>query len=74
MSNTIPTFRITEPDLAKLEAALPRLCEMAGMLLNRPEAQMLFGECKEILSNVRWDYGPPTQVIQAPFNSVEGQE
>jgi hypothetical protein len=74
MSNTIPTYRITEPDLAKLEAALPRLCEMAGALLNRPEVQVLFGECKEILSNVRWDYGPPTQVIQMPCNPTEGEE
>lgn len=62
MTDTIKTFRISEPDLQKLEAALPRLCEHMGEANNRPQVQMLFSELKEIVSNVRWEYGPPLEV------------
>jgi hypothetical protein len=55
-------FHITESDLQRLEAALPRIHDHCGMLLNSPDLQILFGEAKEILSNVRWDYGPHTDV------------
>lgn len=55
-------FQIYEEDLAKLEVALPRLMQIAGVYLNTPEAQVLFSEAKEILSNIRWDYGPPSEI------------
>lgn len=61
-SDTIKTFRIAEPDLQKLESALPRLCEHMGEANNRAEVQVLFGEVKQILSDVRWEYGPPMKV------------
>lgn len=61
-ADTIKTFRISEPDLQKLESALPRLCDHMGEANNRPEVQMLFRELKEIVSNVRWEYGPPLEV------------
>jgi hypothetical protein len=59
-------FHIYETDLQKLEAALPRIMDAAGMALNRPDVQVLFDEVKEIISNVRWDYGPPTEIHQIP--------
>lgn len=55
-------FHIYEGDLAKLERALPKLCDAAGMALNKPQNQVLFEECKDIISNVRWNYGPPQEV------------
>lgn len=64
-------FSIYEDDLGKLESALPRICERAGQSLNDPAMQVLFEECKEILSNIRWNYGPPTEVIQIPASRSE---
>jgi hypothetical protein len=55
-------FRIYESDLQKLETALPKLMDAAGLALNRPDVQVMFEEVKDILSNVRWDYGPPSEV------------
>ncbi len=62
MTNSVHMFQIYETDLAKLESALPRLMEAAGLTLNRPDVQVLFEEVKEIVSNVRWNYGPPQHV------------
>ncbi len=59
-------FHIYETDLQKLESALPRIMDAAGMALNRPDVQVLFDEVKEIISNVRWDYGPPSEIVQIP--------
>jgi hypothetical protein len=62
MTNSVHMFQIYETDLAKLESAMPRLMDAAGVALNRPDVQVLFDEVKEILSNVRWNYGPPQNV------------
>ena len=59
-------FQIYETDLQKLEAALPRIMDACGMALNRPEVHVMFDEVKEIISNVRWDYGPPSEIHQIP--------
>lgn len=55
-------YRITEDDLRELEAALPELCDRVGTANNDPRVQMLFQRCKEIVSDVRWSYGPPQAV------------
>jgi hypothetical protein len=56
-------FHVYESDLAKLEAALPLLCEaMPPSAANRADVQTWLSECKEILSNIRWNYGPPEEV------------
>lgn len=55
-------FQIHEDDLQKLENALPRLHDAFGLALNRPDVQVLLEEVKEIISNVRWNYGPHTAV------------
>lgn len=62
VTDIIRTFRITEPDLQKLEAAVPEICDLIGVANNNPRVQVLLSECKEILSNVRWSYGPPQSV------------
>ena len=55
-------FQIYESDLQKLEYALPRLAAQLGESMNQPDMQVMFEEIKEALSNVRWNYGPHTNV------------
>jgi hypothetical protein len=55
-------FQIYENDLQVLEHALPRLHDALGEALNRPDVQVMLEEVKDILSNVRWNYGPHTNV------------
>jgi hypothetical protein len=58
----VKLFQVYEDDLQKLEHAMPKIMDHCGEALNRPELQVLFQEVKEILSNVRWNYGPPSEV------------
>jgi hypothetical protein len=62
--NTTKQFRIGEPDLAILEKALPILHEAASLspMYSRPDVTVAIEECKRILSDVRWDYGPYSHV------------
>lgn len=55
-------FQIYEADLQTLETALPRLQDALGEAMNRPDVQVAVQEVKEILSNVRWNYGPYSEV------------
>lgn len=55
-------FRICEEDLAILESELPRLLEASAVLCNDPIHRKRWEAVKEIISNVRWDYGPPLEV------------
>lgn len=62
-------FRISEDDLARLEHVLPELClsmyeQMAGPAAPRLRKQ--WSEVREIVANVRWDYGPPSEVEIIP--------
>lgn len=57
-------FQITEEDLESLEATLPELQLAMMPLLNDPMLQKRLSMCKKILSDVRWNYGPPTEVGQ----------
>jgi len=58
-------FQIYECDLQKLETALPQLQDALGEAMNRPDVQAAIGEVKEILGNVRWNYGPYQEVRKA---------
>ena len=66
-------FQIYEDDLQKLEHTLPRIAEHCGEAMNRPEVQVLFQELKEIVSNVRWNYGPPTEVQRIDAGDKNGR-
>lgn len=55
-------FQIYEDDLAELERILP---EFANRLFQAPldnKVRVQLRRCQTILSNVRWNYGPPTDV------------
>lgn len=58
-------FQIHEEDLAELERILPDICDRYMQVLdNRLRVQ--FRRLQTILSQVRWNYGPPQQVEIIP--------
>lgn len=65
------TFRITEEDLCTLESELPEILEREGELLNDVFQRKRWEMVKGILSNVRWEYGPPLEVRRLPASNEE---
>lgn len=66
-------FRIHEEDLVDLERILPDLCmALYDVIDNRLRVQLR--RVKDIVSNVRWEYGPPLQVISIPCGEDEDDE
>lgn len=60
--------QINDDDLAELEKTLPLLqdClfpELARNEAAAPRIRKMLGAVKRVLSDVRWGYGPPTEVI-----------
>lgn len=65
-------FQIHEPDLATLEADVPALCErLIGCMDNAMRVRMR--RVQTVLMNVRWNYGPPSEIekIDAEGDSDE---
>lgn len=58
-------FQIYEEDLGELEHLLPQLAEaLVPSLDNRLRVKLR--RCQKVLTDVRWNYGPPTQVESLP--------
>jgi len=56
-----------EEDLAELEKTLPQLAEaLTPVLTNRLRVQLR--RCQSIISQVRWNYGPPSEVKMIPVD------
>jgi hypothetical protein len=55
-------FQMYEDDLQKMEALLPMVVDRLGMAMNDPALQVAAEELKRIVSDVRWNYGPPSEV------------
>lgn len=56
-------FQVYETDLQKLEHALPRVFDaLPPAAKNDAAFQVLFEECKDVIGNIRWNYGPHTNV------------
>lgn len=58
-------FQINEDDLAALEHILPQLAlDLTNALMTpaAPRIRKQLRQVQEILTNVRWNYGPPTEV------------
>lgn len=54
-------LQICDDDLADLERTLPQLADrLMPTMDNRLRVQLR--RCQQILSNVRWNYGPPLAV------------
>lgn len=65
MNNVTKTFIVAEPDLALLERSCAIMHEALQGLpaaYMRPDMQVAIEECKRILSDVRWGYGPMQSV------------
>lgn len=63
-------FQIYEEDLAELEKILPELAEvLVANLTGRTRIKLR--RCQAILSNVRWNYGPPTDVETHPASDAD---
>lgn len=63
-------FQIHETDLADLERLLPEVADETMAILT-PRLRVKFRQAKAILSNVRWNYGPPTDVETVPDSSPD---
>ena len=62
-------FQINEDDLAELERTLPQFADALSITLNyNSRLRVQFRRVQSILSAVRWNYGPPTEVeVQEPI-------
>lgn len=58
--------QIYETDLQTLEEALPVICEAIPPERLTQEVREYMEMSKTILSNVRWNYGPHTDVEELP--------
>jgi hypothetical protein len=66
-------FQIHEEDLAELERLLPAIADRmtcAPDLLNNA-MRMKLRRVQEIISHVRWNYGPPSEVRIIPCDDKE---
>ncbi len=57
--------QINDEDLIELERTLPQLAEALTPHLN-PRLKTQLRKVKEVISNVRWGYGPPDEVEIIP--------
>lgn len=62
-------FRITEDDLVALEHILPLVFwKLTCTPKAQPEDRVQFRRVQKILTDIRWDYGPPEEVAEIPTN------
>ena len=63
-------FRIQEDDLAELERAIPRLADRLTCAENLLDNKLRTNlrRMQTILSNVRWNYGPPSEIEIRPVD------
>lgn len=64
-------FQVHEEDLGELERMLPQLSEVLSTSLDN-RLRMKLRRCQSILSNVRWNYGPHTEVREVPPDNDAG--
>lgn len=58
-------FQITEEDLQTLERILPEIADV-GVLRTTPRLRVQLVKVQKILSDVRWNYGPHTDITIIP--------
>ena len=60
-------FQIRQDDLADLERIMAVLCEQLTMREDAtPLQRVMARRVKKVLSDVRWNYGPPEDVTEIP--------
>ncbi len=60
-------FQIHEDDLSALEKTLPQLADALMPVLNN-KLRVQVRRVQKILSDVRWDYGPPSEIEVIPVD------
>lgn len=55
-------FQITEEDLAMLEQQLPAILDATMLACNDAMIRKRWQAVQEVVKNVRWNYGPPSEV------------
>lgn len=64
-------FQINEDDLETMERALPELMDRMSLhpeTITRKDVQDNWSMVKEIISRIRWNYGPPIEVKRIDAN------
>jgi hypothetical protein len=61
------TFRVYEDDLATLEKTLPQLASALMPILNN-RLRVQLRQVQKILSDIRWNYGPASNVKTIPLH------
>lgn len=65
--------QIYEADLEALESNLPALMNASFVQCNDPIIRKRWEQVKSIVSNVRWNYGPPV-VVKTESAAEDGEE
>jgi hypothetical protein len=63
-------LQITEDDLISLESTLPDLMWRESLACNDTLTRKKWESVKAILSNIRWNYGPPSEVETINSNDL----
>lgn len=58
--------QITDDDLGTLEAEMPQLMSASYELCNDPLTRRRWEAVRDVITRVRWNYGPPVQVKTEP--------
>lgn len=66
-------FQITEEDLAGIEADIPAILQRHYPCMT-PADKCAFRRVQQVLMDVRWNYGPPTEVKVIPASDEESDE
>lgn len=70
---SIKMYQIYEEDLEALESNLPALMDAAFEQCNDPLVRKRWERVKSIVSNVRWNYGPPA-IVKTESATEDGEE
>lgn len=66
-------FRIEKDDLCELEEHLPKIMDACFMNMT-PALRIKFRRIQQILSDVRWAYGPPSHVERIDIDGEPEQQ
>lgn len=65
---SVRLFQIREDDLETLERVLPELMQSNMVSHNDPKVRVRWRKVREIVADVRWNYGPFSDVTEIPLD------